>query len=274
MPTRAAFCRRTCFRAITKSSASSSCSARCCGSWSAGCWRWAFAGNWRIRGPMCPMLGQAAARSRGRPDRARNLHDAVHDARHGDDLPGDHPDSGRGVRQLSDPADDRRRRHGLPHAQHVELLVHVAGVHCVRRRASLPKVAAPARAGPAITPLSLTMQRASVLADRPVVRRRLLDDGLGELSHHDHPDARPRHDDVPPADDDLGHVHHRHPAGLRAAGAHGGRLHAAGRHPVGHRLFHSRRLEREQRGPRQPAAASRCCGSTCSGSTATRPCTS
>ena len=59
-------------------------------------------------------------------------------------------------------------------------------------------------------------RRADALADRADVRRRLVDDGLGQLPDHDHPDARPRHDDVPPADDDLGDVHHRHPAGLRA----------------------------------------------------------
>ena len=59
------------------------------------------------------------------------------------------------------------------------------------------------------------------------VRRHLVDDGLGQLHDDDHPDAGPRHDDVPPAADDLGHVHHGHPAGLRPAGAHGRRLHAA-----------------------------------------------
>ena len=64
------------------------------------------------------------------------------------------------------------------------------------------------------------------VADRADLRRHLVDDGLGQLHDHHHPDARARHDDVPPADDDLGHVHHRHPAGLRPAGAHRRRLHA------------------------------------------------
>ena len=41
-----------------------------------------------------------------------------------------------------------------------------------------------------------------------------------------------------------------------------------------HRLLHSRRLDRQQRGRRPPAADSRCCGSTCSGSIRIRPCTS
>ena len=62
-------------------------------------------------------------------------------------------------------------------------------------------------------PLSaLTLHRAAgagALADRPDVRRRVVDDGLGQLPDDDHPDARPGHDDVSPADDDLGDVHHR-----------------------------------------------------------------
>ncbi len=88
----------------------------------------------------------------------------------------------------------------------------------------------PRPAGPSYPPLSLTdLQRADAVADRADVRRRLVDDGLGQLPDHHHPDAGPRHDDVPPADDDLGHVHHRHPASLRPAGAHRGRLHAAAR---------------------------------------------
>ena len=59
--------------------------------------RWQLAYPWSDM----PILGQLLCSAEGRPDRARNLHDAVHDARHGDDLPGDHSDSGRGVRQLS-----------------------------------------------------------------------------------------------------------------------------------------------------------------------------
>ncbi len=58
------------------------------------------------------------------------------------------------------------------------------------------------------------------------MRRRIVDDGLGELSDDDHSDACPRHDDVPPADDDLGDVHHGHSASVRSAGAHCCRFHA------------------------------------------------
>ena len=57
--------------------------------------------------------------------------------------------------------------------------------------------------------------------------RHLVDDGFGELHDHDHPDAGTGHDDVSPAADDLGDVHHGDPAGFRVARADGGRLHAA-----------------------------------------------
>ena len=108
----------------------------------------------------------------------------------------------------------------------------------------------------------------------PDVRRRVVDDGLDQLHDHHHPDARSGHDHVPPADDDLGHVHHRHPAGVRLARADGGRLHAADRPRAGHRLLHSRRHGRPITPHPLPAADSRCCGSTCSGSIRIRPCTS
>ena len=140
------------------------------------------------------------------------------------------------VRQLPDPADDRRRRHGVPDAQHAQLLVHVAGVRLHRLSASSCRRTAPAAGWTGYPPLSALPRRRPAAACGQTlwligrhVRRRLVDDGLGQLPDHDHPDAGPRHDDVPPADDDLGHVHHRHPAGVRPAGAHGGRLHAAGR---------------------------------------------
>ena len=85
------------------------------------------------------------------------------------------------------------------------------------------------------------------VADRADLRRHLVDDGLGQLHDHDHPDARSGHDDVPHADDDLGHVHHRHPAGLCLAGADGGPVHAIARPHGRHRLLHPRRADRQQR---------------------------
>ena len=44
--------------------------------------------------------------------------------------------------------------------------------------------------------------------------RRVVDDGLGQLHDHHHPDACAGHDHVPLADDHLGHVHHRRATGL------------------------------------------------------------
>ncbi len=43
---------------------------------------------------------------------------------------------------------------------------------------------------------------------------------------------------------------------------------------LGHGLLPARGPDRQQLGRRRAAAASRCCGSTCSGSTRTRPSTS
>ena len=100
---------------------------------------------------------------------------------------------------------------------------------CFRRELLCRRRAGRAPAGRRIRRCRSRRDGADVVADRPDVRRRVVDDGLGQLPDDDHPDAGPRHDDVPPADDDLGDVHHRHPAGVRAAGAHRGRLHAVGR---------------------------------------------
>ena len=114
---------------------------------------------------------------------------------------------------------------------------------------------------------------ANALADRADVGRHLVDDGIGQLHDHDHPDARSRHDDVSAADDNLGHVHHRHLAGLRAACAHGRRLYATVG-PVAGTGFFLPEGAMANNSAMAPAAGSRCCGSICFGSTATRPCTS
>ena len=74
----------------------------------------------------------------------------------------------------------------------------------------------------------------------PDVRRRLVDDGLGQLPDDHHQHARPGHDPLPHAADDLGHVHHGHPAGLRPPRADGGRLHAACRPRIRERASSSR----------------------------------
>ena len=116
----------------------------------------------------------------------------------------------------------------FPDAQHAQLLVHVAGVRLFWSELFRGGRSGQQRLDRLSAVVAHGRQRADALADRAHLRRRLVDDGLGQLHDDDHPDAGPGHDDVPPADDDLGHVHHRRSAGVRVAGAHGGRLHAAG----------------------------------------------
>ncbi len=139
------------------------------------------------------------------------------------------PVSGRSVRKLPDPADDRGRRHGVSDAQHAQLLVYVAGDrlfwpgHSCRGGSGMDVVsrvvcAAAGRAG---------FGRCSdVLVDRGHVCRRLVDDGIGQLHDDHYQHAGTRHDAVPHAAHHLGHVHHRDPAGVRVAGSDRGRLHA------------------------------------------------
>ena len=91
----------------------------------------------------------------------------------------------------------------------------------------------------------------------------LLDLHRPELHRHDPQAARARHDLVPAAALRLGHLRHRAHPGARDAGA---RHHAAAadrRARVPHRHLRS-----------HDSAATRCCSSTSSGSTRTRPCTS
>ena len=242
-----ASCGRTSSRSITRSSASSSCSPRCCGSSSAACWRWPCAGNWPGPGATCRSSATCCSRRGGQisPEFYTMLFTM-------------HATmmiffviipilAGR-VRQLPDPADDRGRRHGVSQAEHAELLVHVAGVHLHdrqllrgrrRRRRRLDGLSAAVQRARG---RARQHARADAVADRPDLRRHLVDDGLGQLPDDDHQDAGPRHDDVPHAADDLGDVHHRHPAGLRPAGAHGGAgfMQLLDR-VLGHRLLPARR---------------------------------
>ena len=168
--------------------------------------RWQLAWPWTRHADRRP----DAVRGRRGADLARVLHDALHDARHGDDLLRDHSDSGGCVRQLPDSADDRRRRHGVSDAEHAQLLVHVAGVR-LHRIELLRRPAGPAGGWTAYPPLSVVSRGgarqptgADAVAAGRHVRRRLVDDGLGQLHDDDHQDAGARHDDVPHADDDLG----------------------------------------------------------------------
>ena len=154
----------------------------------------------------------------------------------------------------------------FPEAEHVS-----ATGSCGRRSilhrllASSWRAARPRPAGPAIRSCRSHVgdpglaERPDILADRRCLRRHLVDDGLGQLHHHDHHAARPRHDDVPHADDDLGDVHHRHPAGLRPAGAdRGPGSCSCSTATVGTDFFMPGRLDRRQRSAgrrRRPAAA-------------------
>ena len=147
--------------------------------------------------------------------------------------------------------------------------------------ASSSRGARPRRAGRATrscrsrrwaTPGSLNGQTLWLMA--PAVRGDLVADGLDQLHHDDHHAPRAGHEDVPDADDGLGAVHHGAAPGVRAAGADLGPGHAAARPDRRDELLPARTAGRWPTPRRSSAAASRCCGSTCSGSTRTRPSTS
>ncbi len=72
------------------------------------------------------------------------------------------------------------------------------------------------------------------------LRGLFLDDGFDQLHDDHHQHARPRHDLVPHAADDLGHVHHRDSASVRLARVDRRRLHASQRPDVGNDLLHTR----------------------------------
>ena len=61
-------------------------------------------------------------------------------------------------------------------------------------------------------------QRPDVLAAGAAVRRHLVAAGVDQLHHDDRHAAGAGHEDVPDADDGLGHVHHGAPPGVRPAG--------------------------------------------------------
>ncbi len=238
--------------------------------------------RWQLAWPGTPMpfLSKALWAEPGLPDAAGVLQQAVHDARDGDDLPRDHPDPGRSVRQLHDPADDRGTRHGVPEAEHALVLVHAVRL---RRDPQLVLVEGgrPRRAGRATRPLanspwstpgSLNGQTWWLVG--VLFAGHLVADGVDQL-HHDDPDAPgPGDEDVPDADDGLGDVHHRDPPGVRAAGPDLGPGDAAARPDGRARTSSARPTGRSPTARRSSAAASRCSGSTCSGSTRTRPSTS
>ena len=113
-------------------------------------------------------------------------------------------------------------------------------------------------------------QRPDVLAHRHGVPDHLLAAGLGQLSRHDHPTARAGHDLDAPAVFRLGAVRHRLPAaaGLSSAGSR--RRHAVDGQGGAHELLPAHRPGRQPARRMSAAAAARCSGSTCSGSSAIR----
>ena len=168
----------------------------------------------------------------------------------------------------------------VPHAQHAQLLGHVASVHLYDRgllpgrrcpRGWLDRLSPPFECAECLARL---IERPDALVDWTHLRRCLVDDGVGQLHDHDHPDARTRHDDVPPAANDLGHVHHGHSASIRLAGAHRRWFHATVGPRRRYRFLRARGPDRQQRLGRCRGWSAAAVGSTCSGSTRTRPCTS
>ena len=206
--------------------------------------------------------GAADARRTG-PARAavpdeRAVQPAVHDARH------DHAAAVRdaavlGLRERHHAAADRRARRRVPAAEHLQLLavpvrrpdhdrrLPYAGW---RRRLRLVRLRAADQRG------SLAGRRRRPVDHGSCRLRPRHDPRCGQLHHHDHGDARARHDDVPDAD-----LHLEHPAHLdaRAARVPGARRGAA--------VSRGRPQTRARTSSRPPTAA-RSSGSTCSGSSA------
>ena len=177
----------------------------------------------------------------GRQSRVLQLAD--HAARPDHGVRRDHARRGR-LRQLADPADDRRARHGVRADEQLELLAAAArgdpaGRLVVRpgrrRRGRLDALSAAHDAG----------RHGHGLHDlRRPHHGRVVDHGLDQ-HHHDHPQpARARHD----ADEDaavlLDVAHHRVPADRGDAGAGGRGDDAADRPPLRHHLLQRRRRRR------------------------------
>ena len=114
----------------------------------------------------------------------------------------------------------------FPTLEYAELLVHVAGLYCcIGVQLFLAPANGAASGWTSYPPLSADGQRRrQEVATKPQtlvvvgghVRRGLVHDGIRQLPDDDHPNARPGHDYVPFAVDDLGDVHHRRTAGVRS----------------------------------------------------------
>ena len=168
----------------------------------------------------------------------------------------------RRLRQLVRAADDRGARHGVPaHEQH-QLLAAAAGLHPAaalrpdrrRRRHRMDDLRA------AVHPAGGGHGSRHLLAAH---RGRLLDPGRHQLHHHDPEHARAGHDSAPHAAVRLVDPGDGVPAAAGAAGAGRRHHHAADRPQLRHPLLRAR-----------PAAATRRCSCTSSGSSDIPRCTS
>ncbi len=119
--------------------------------------------------------------------------------------------------------------------------------------------------------VSLVLEWPEPLADRLRFPDHLVAARRGEFHRHDHSAARQGHDLDAAAVLRLGAVHHRFPAAAGVPAARSRGRHAADGSHGGDQLFHADGSGRERRAARtSAAAAARCSGSTCSGSSATR----
>ena len=206
------------------------------------------------RGPADPRPARPARRHAAE---RRPVQPGLHDARRHDGLPVRDADVG-GVLQLPDPADDRRARRGLPSSERLQLLGVPAG-RALPVLELLPRRRAERRLVRLRAELDhRPVDRHDVLRARSDHHRHRLDRGRGEPGRHGHQHARAGHDAVPHAGVRVDGARGAVAARVLAADHHGRAVPAAVRPASsGHSVLRSDR-----------AAATRCCGSTCSGSSA------
>ena len=169
-----------------------------------------------------------------------------------------------GFGELPRAADDRRARHGVPAPERAVLLAAPVRRDRLLREPLLR--AADGRLDQLRPPLGrrLPTRRRDRRLDLPDPPHRPVVDPRGDQLHRDDPQhARARHGLGPHAAVHLDDPDLRVPAGARAPGGGGGGDDAAHRPALRHR-----------RSSRPPEAGTRCCGSTCSGSSGTPRCTS
>ena len=202
-----------------------------------------------------PVIGSPARRR----ERARRHHaagvlqPARRHARHHHGVPRRRAARGRRLRQLRDAADDRRARHGVPQAQHGELLgvLHRRRASCWR--ASSCPAAPRSRAGRRIRRCrsSPPPNGQTWWLDRHDLPDHLVAARLGELHRHHHPAAREGARLLPAAVLRVGAVRHELPAAARVSAARSGRRAAADGQGGGHELLPAERPRRGQSAARR-----------------------